>query len=293
MAYKHLFIGRGNAVLHELAKECLRRGCLPASDPLRKLASAEKSGWYLRSVGPLNAEIARLEQLLLGAPSESHRTNTSPPGPLPATGAPPSVPNPLATGAAVAIRHLAATPESGIDLETLSALIDSTWGRGMSANLTQRPIELTRGLVSPEDQRASTINEAAASRLVAALEANAKRQIAEQCSPEAQAEDFRKLTRFCQRAGVRIPGLSYRGTKPIAAGGETLEPQSLAIAQRRVNAFIATLEGQEVSTDPDVVQSARKFFTKVTGRPYTVGETLKPLSGRPYTVGETFKTPGP
>jgi hypothetical protein len=273
MAYKHLFIGRANSVLHKLAQECLRKGRLPANDPLRKLASAEQSGWYLKSIGPLNAEIARLETLL-GAPSESHRTNSSPPGADPATGAPPSLPNALPASVAVAIKHLTPPPESGIDLEVLSAVIDATWGRGMSRNLTQRAILASTNHASKEDQAAAPYSEAAATRVMEGLTKNAQAQLAAENSTEAKAEDFAKLRRFCQKAGVAVNGLSYRGLKPVS-GGETLEPASLAIAQRRVDAFVATLEGSDVATDPDVVQAARKFISQKTGQPFTIGLTLK------------------
>jgi hypothetical protein len=272
MAWKHLNIGKANLVLRGLIRECRRLGRLPQTDPLAPFASSETGAWIVKTVPKANSEIARLETLL-GAPGESHQTNMSLPGPLPATGAPLSLPNALPASVAVAIKHLTPPPESGISLEVLSAVIDATWGRGMSANLVQRPIELAKDYASKEDMASAPYSEAAATRVIAGLTANAKRQLAEQSCPEAQATDFEKLRKFAQKAGVRIPGLSFKGMKPTAA---TLEPQSLAVAQARVDAFMQVLNGEDCPSEhADVLEAARKFFTKTTGQAYTVGATLK------------------
>jgi hypothetical protein len=255
----------------------------PASQEFERLTQ------LLAQVSPVeaNKEAQNLQQLLVDTrydPESSSTSTYAPVGdsqkftPMSAapqtTGAPSFDESKLATAVAAVIAHQATPPAGGLTLEVLAATVDAVWGKGMAANLTQRPIEILRGHASKEDLAAAPYNEAAATRVMAALTANAKAQIAAQSMPEAQSEDFQKLRVFCHRAGIKVPGLSYKGLRPATAE-QTLEAASLKIAQARVDAFLAVLSGEDCSGEhADVVEFARRFITKATGQPYTVGATL-------------------
>jgi hypothetical protein len=275
--------------------------------------------WKFMNIGKANAEIQRLE-LLLNVPESDRRAFTTfniakanklvtelesklSERPTPLQGSSESVPParahaaappggpaiPVSLPAALSAGAAAPAAEFQWDTESLSALVDATFGKGTAREICHEPISFDTGAWKPasaycsDDEQEANSNarlsaEAAdveAGRKIHSVhameqgrkdrEAKTAKAVADR-DAKVKANSFNKLRGFLLSHQIRVPCLSYAGLPVLDR--EFMSAKQVAEAQRRASIFCGVIAGLEESAfdNSSVAEMARRFLVNRAGR---------------------------